>query len=176
MGVLPGSASLKSKLPSGKKPRLLLLVLLVLALVAGAWWYRESNKPTATRQQTAEALDAAGTADSDQAAIATLKAAYADAATNEGKAQAAYYLAARYTVIDDHANALKYFREADKLGEGKSIDVILGVAAEADALKEKALAREYYQKAIDHYRPLIVEDETLQTLVLRFEAKIDENK
>ena len=127
------------------------IAILAIAIIAAGWWYREANKPTASQQETAAALDAAGTVD-DKAAIAVLKTAYDDAATQEGKAEAAYFLAARYSAIDDHHNALKYYQEADRLNSGKNIDVILGIANEADALDNKELARTYYQKAIAFYK------------------------
>lgn len=164
--------------PLRRMPKKLLIpgiAVLAIAIAAAGWWYREADKPTADEQATLTALDAAGTVE-DKEAIAILKAAYDDAATQEGKAEAAYFLAVRYSAIDDHRNALKYYREADNLSDGKNIDIILGVANEADALENKKLAREYFQKALDYYKPLAEGDETLESLVSRFEAKVQELK
>lgn len=170
---LRGSVS-KDLLVTHKKRLLKLLVVIIVLGGAGYGAYRWINRPTADKQQTDHALlDATKTGNTD-ATIAKLQQAYDDAATAEGKAQSAYYLAAHYTVKKDHKNALKYYRAADDFYQSKNIDVVLGIANEAAALNSKDLARTYYQKAIDYYQPLATQDSTYQGLIDQFKARLDE--
>ena len=165
-------AALKAKAAPHRKKLLVLLVVLVV-IVAGAYVaYRIINKPTASRQQTDAALVDATHAGSTDAAITKLQAAYDDAATPEGKAMAAYFLAAHYGVKADHRNALKYYRAAEDYYDGKNIDVILGIAHEADALNNKSVARTYYQKAIDYYKARVADDPSLQDIITQFETRL----
>jgi tetratricopeptide (TPR) repeat protein len=159
--------------PANKKAFVLLIALLVVCLVgSGAYLYL--TRPKASQQQTEAALD--NLSADDQAAIAELQTAYQDAASAEGKAKAAYYLAARYTSAEDHNRALSYYQEAEKFYKGDNIDVVLGIANEADALEKKSLAAEYYKKAIDYYKPLVETQPSLQAVLDRFQARVMELK
>lgn len=170
----PGSPAKKTG--SNKRLRLLYLALLVLIMGMGAWYY-VTLRPTATKEETHAAVAAADEAMADHdKAIGILLTAYNGATDQEAKADAAYYLAGRFSAKEDHKNALRYYQEAYKLGMQENIDVILGVAKEADATGNKKLASEYYQKAIDYYEPLVEGDSSLRDLLDRFKSRIEELK
>ena len=105
-------------------------------------------------------------------AIKDLLAIRENAATLSGKFQATVALASWYAAKKDHANSLKYYQEAYELSDNKNVDIILGVASEAEATGDKQLAKSFYQKAIDYYTTLAKDDTSYKNLVDTLNNKI----
>lgn len=136
--------------PVKKSKAYVLLVALLAVCLVGTAAYLYLTRPKASKQQTDAILD--NLSGDEQTAIAELQKAYQDAATKEGKASAAYYLASRYAVAEQHEQALSYFKEANKFYKDKDANILLGIASESAALKKDSQAKDYYQKALDLYK------------------------